>query len=447
MLIKNWEELATTPLRKLTLEIIEAGIEQVLPGNIMRSALYYEPGSKSLQVKDVTYDVTNGRIFVIGGGKAAGLMAKALEDILGAENIFAGTVNCKSAACRTKRIKMVAAGHPIPDKRGVEGVKRMLALKDKYSIDKNDLVICLLSGGGSALMPYPVEGVHLKDKQKVTELLLKCGAEIHESNAVRKHLSQVKGGRLGGFYAPTRIVSLIISDVIGDDLEVIASGPTYPDPSAFQDAYNVLEKYDLIARTPQSVITHLERGCRGEVKETPQSLTNCDNHIIGNNRLALEAMAKKAKELGFRPYIVTAQQNGDTATAAHRRAREILEGKYKDYDAILIGGETTPKLPEHAGRGGRNQHYAAVSIVAMKSYPGNWVVASVGTDGSDYLPDVAGAIVDNDTLYRATARGIDVRTYIDRFDSYRLFRKLGRALIITGSTGTNVSDVMLYLLG
>ena len=447
MLIKNWEELATTPLRKRALEIIAAGIEQVLPRNIMRSALCYEPGNKSLQVKDAAYDLSSGRIFVIGGGKAAGLMAEALENILGVENISAGTVTCKSAACRTNRIKVVIAGHPIPDRRGIEGVKRMLALKEKYSINENDLVICLLSGGGSALMPYPVEGVGLKDKQKVTDLLLKCGAEIHESNAVRKHLSQIKGGRLGQFYSPTRIVSLIISDVIGDDLDVIASGPTYPDSSIFQDAYGVLEKYDLIARTPQSVISYLKRGCRGEVEETPKSLTNCDNHIIGNNQLALEAMARRARELGFKPCIVTAQQNGDTATVAHSRAREILEGKYKDYDAILIGGETTPKLPENAGRGGRNQHYAAVSIVAMKSYPGNWVVASVGTDGSDYLPDVAGAIVDNDTLYRATARGIDVRTYIDRFDSNRLFRKVGRTLIVTGSTGTNVGDVMLYLLG
>lgn len=447
VLVKNRNELATTALRERAVTIIEAGIERVLPRNIMQSALGYDPISKSLSVKDATYHVANGRIFVIGGGKAAGLMAEALEGITGTENIYTGIVNCKSQDYRTKRIKVVGAGHPLPDKRGVNGVKQMLALKDKHSINENDLVVCLLSGGGSALMPCPVDGVSLGDKQRTTELLLKCGADIHEINAVRKHLSKIKGGGLGEFYSPVKVVSLIMSDVIGDDLDVIASGPTYPDSSTFQDAYCILEKYDLVPKTPQSVIAYLKRGCCGEVAETPKTLTNCDNHIIGNNRLALEAMADKARELGFVPYIITSEQSGDTAASAIARAREILEGKYQGYNAILLGGETTPKLPERAGKGGRNQHYAAVSMVAMKAYPGQWVVASVGTDGSDYLPDVAGAMVDNDTLYRATARGIEVQAYIDKFDSNTLFRKIGKALVITGNTGTNVSDVMLYLLG
>lgn len=295
-------------------------------------------------------------------------------------------------------------------------------------------------------MPCPVDCVSLSDKQRTTELLLKCGADIHEINAVRKHLSKIKGGRLGEFYSPVKVVSLLISDVIGDELDVIASGPTYPDSSTFRDAYGILEKYDLMPKTPQSIVAYLKRGCCGEVEETPKTLTNCDNHIIGNNRLALEAMVNEAKKLGFIPYVVTDEQSGDTTAVAHIRAREIIEGKYQGYNAILLGGETTPKLPENAGKGGRNQHYAAVSMVAMKTYPGKWVVASVGTDGSDYLPDVAGAMVDNDTLYRATARGIEVQAYIDRFDSNTLFRKIGKALIITGNTGTNVSDVMLYLL-
>jgi glycerate-2-kinase len=208
----------------------------------------------------------------------------------------------------------------------------------------------------------------------------------------------------------------------------------------------VLKKYDLAASVPESVLSYLERGCRGGVAETPKRLTNCHNHIIGNNRLALEAMAQKSEELGFTPLIVTAEQKGDTAEAAYNRAEEILEGKCQGYNAILIGGETTPKLPENSGKGGRNQHYAAVSMLAMKSCPGNWLAASVGTDGSDYLPGVAGAMVDNNTLLRATSRGIDAKAYIDRFDSNTLFKKIGGALIITGNTGTNVSDVMLYLL-
>ena len=447
MIIKNQNKLATTELRRQALKIIEAGIERVLPGNIMRSALSYDPIGKSLTVKDATYQVANGRIFVIGGGKASGLMAKALEDTIGVKNIFTGIVNCKGGVYGTKRIKVIKAGHPIPDKMGLNGVKQMLALKDKHSINGNDMIICLISGGGSALMPCPVDGISLEDKQETTQLLLNCGAEIHEINAVRKHLSRIKGGRLGEFYSPTKVVSLIISDVIGDDLDTIASGPTYPDSSPFEDAYGVLEKFNLTAKVPEGILSYLKRGCRGEVAETPKSLTNCHNHIIGSNRLALEAMAQKAAELGFTPVIVTAEQKGDTAEAAYMRAGEILEGKYQDYNAILIGGETTPKLSEDAGKGGRNQHYAAVSMLAMKSYPGHWVAASVGTDGSDYLPDVAGAVVDNAALLRAASRSIEVKAYIDRFDSNTLFEKIGGALIITGNTGTNVSDVMLYLLG
>jgi glycerate 2-kinase len=446
VIIKNRDELATTTLKKQALKIIESGIGRVLPKAIMKSAVSYDTVNKSLKIQNTTYGTATGRIFVIGGGKASGLMAEALEDTTGAKNIFTGIVNCKVGGYRTKKIKVIKAGHPIPDKRGLNGVKQMLALKEKYHISGDDLVICLISGGGSALMPCPIDGISLEDKQRMTELLLKCGAEIHEINAVRKHLSRIKGGRLGEFYSPTKVVSLIISDVIGDDLDVIASGPTYPDSSSFQKAYAVLEKYDLTAGVPESVLSYLKKGCRGEVAETPKSLANCHNHIIGNNRLALEAMAKKAEELGFTPLVVTAEQKGDTVEVACMRAREILEDRYNGYNAILIGGETTPKLPKDAGKGGRNQHYAAISMMAMKPYPGDWLVASVGTDGSDYLPDVAGAMVDNNTLLRAASHGIDVQAYIDRFDSNTLFKKIGGALIITGNTGTNVSDVILHLL-
>ncbi len=445
MLVKNRGELATTPLRRQALKIIEAGIQRVLPGNIMKSTVSYDPLHRCLTVKEAVYSISKGRIFVIGGGKAAGLMAQALEEIVGAENIHAGVVNCRSRH-RTKKIKVIKAGHPLPDENGLNGVRQMLALKNKHSMNEDDLVICLLSGGGSALMPYPVDTVTLRDKQRTTELLLKCGASIHEINAVRKHISRIKGGQLGELYAPVRVVSLIISDVIGDDLDVIASGPTYPDSTTFKDAYGILEKYDLLTGVPQSIIAYLKRGCRGEVKETPKSLSNCYNHIIGNNRLALEAMAERAKELGFTPHIITSEQSGDTAEAAVIRAREILENKYQGYHAILLGGETTPKVPQNAGKGGRNQHYAAVTMLAMRPCPGYWLAASIGTDGSDYLPDVAGAMVDNYTLYRATARGIEVQKYIERFDSNTLFTKIGGSLIKTGDTGTNVGDVILYLL-
>jgi len=446
MIIKNKDALSTTKLRKQALDIIEAGIIRVLPSNIMKSAVRYDAADRVLTINEDTYCLSKGRLFVIGGGKASGLMVETLENIINPEKIPAGVVNCKSGVYTTSKIKIIPAGHPIPDQRGIGGVKEMLALKQRYSINENDMVICLISGGGSALMPYPIDEVSLEDKQSITELLLSSGAEIGEINTVRKHLSKIKGGQLGRFYSPATVVSLILSDVIGNDQAVIASGPTVPDPTTFSDAYDVLTKYNLLARAPKSVTDFLRKGYRGEVTETPKILNNCYNYIIGDNRLALEAMLKKASELGFTPYIITAEQKGDTTTVAWSRAKEILDARYAGYNVILIGGETTPKLPAAAGRGGRNQHYATVSMLAMEQYAGEWVVASVGTDGSDFLPDVAGAMVDNNSLDIDKAKGIDVESYLDRYDSNTLLDRIGSSLVITGDTGTNVGDIIIYLL-
>ncbi len=445
MIIKNRRDLATSQLREKALQIIEAGISRVLPPNIMSSAVSYDAVRRNIKVKGDTLSIATGRIFVIGGGKAAGLMAKALEAIIGAENIVDGVVNYKGGSVKTQKIKAITAGHPLPDQRGVAGVKEMLALKRRYSIGEGDVVICLISGGGSALMPCPVAGVSLRDKQKITELLLGSGAEISEINTVRKHLSQIKGGRLGSFYSPATVISLILSDVIGNDLATIASGPTSPDRSTFSNACNVLKRYGLLTKAPMSVTDFLAKGSRGEVAETPKVLKNCHNYIIGDNTLALEAMADKAREIGLKPYIISARQKGDAATVARLKAEEVLDRRYAGYNALLIGGETTVKLPARAGKGGRNQHYATVSMLAMAPYPGQWLVASVGTDGSDFLPDVAGAIVDQDSPGTAQARGIDVKACIERFDSNTLLDKIGNSLIITGDTGTNVGDVILYL--
>lgn len=448
MIIKNRPDLATTKPRDKALQIIEAGIERVLPPNVMKAAVSYDTPHRAIKIQGDGFPLSaTNRIFVVGGGKASGLMAQTLEDIVGIENITAGVVNFKGGQVKTQKIKTVVAGHPTPDQRGLSGVSDMLALKSRYSIGANDIVICLLSGGGSALMPYPVEGVSLKDKQKVTGLLIGSGAKIDEINVVRKHLSRVKGGRLGDFYSPAKVISLILSDVIANDLATIASGPTTPDPATFADAQNVLKRYNLLTRAPKSVIDFIEKGQRGEVPETPKTLNNCYNYIIGDNKLALEAIAAKAKELGFNPHIITSQQTGDTTKVARSRARELIEQKYAGYDVLLIGGETTIKLPPNAGRGGRNQHYAAVSLLAMADYPSQWVVASVGTDGSDFLPDVAGAIVDRKSLETAKYKKIDVEAYIEKCDSHTLLKSIGNSLIVTGDTGTNVGDVVVYMVG
>ncbi len=450
MIIKNKNELSITALRKQALDMVEAGISRVLPSTVMKYSVKIDPSKKILTIEDKDeskdYDISKGRIFVIGGGKASGLMAQTLEEILGPGNITSGVVNCYNPNYHTSKILIVEASHPTPDQRGVSGVEQMLALKKQYKIDKNDLVICLISGGGSALMPYPVDEITLDDKVQMTDLLLKSGPTIQEINAVRKHLSKIKGGQLGKFFSPAQVVSIIISDVIGNDLDTIASGPTAPDKSTFCDAYNVLEKYKLLDKAPQSIVDFLEKGCAGKIPETPKKLDNCRNFIIGDNRLALEAMASKAKELGLKPYIVTAEQKGDPTEMAKLRAMEILNSRYKNYDVILIGGETTPQLPANHGKGGRNQHYAAVSMMALKDYPGDWVMTSIGTDGSDYLKDIAGAIVDKNSLETSRTKGVEIQSYIDRYDTKTLLKKIGNSLIKTGNTGTNVGDVAVYIL-
>ncbi len=447
MIINNRQTIATTEMRGQALDIIEAAIARVLPAAIMGSAVSFNRKTRVLTVEGHSYDALQGRIFIIGGGKASGLMAVEIERIIGPDNIAAGIVTCKSdtARDRTGHIKIIPAGHPVPDQRGVNAVREMLYLKEIYSIEENDLLVCLISGGGSALMPCPAEGITLEDKQHLTGLLLSSGAEITEINTVRKHLSATKGGRLGEFYAPAAVVSLILSDVIGNDLSVIASGPTYPDSSTFSDAYRVLEKYGVLPQTPDAVKDILRRGAKGLEEETPKTLENCHNYIIGDNKLALEAMAQKAAELGFNPHIITSEEKGDTATAARLRTGEIMSGKYAEYDALIIGGETTPSLPAGSGRGGRNQHYAAVSMQGLAGYSGDWTVASVGTDGSDFLPDVAGAIVDGSSLDTAGKKNLNVKSSIDRFDSNTLLAGIGNCLIETGDTGTNVGDVVIYL--
>ena len=274
MIIKNRAELATTELRRQAVDIIEAGINRVLPTNIMKTALQYEPASRILTIDDNSYNLSQGRLFIIGGGKASGLMAEALEGIIPPDYITDGVVNCKSSRYKTKKIKIVPAGHPIPDQRGVNGVKEMLALKENYAIGKDDFIICLISGGGSALMPYPADNINLEDKQRITELLLGSGAEIAEINAIRKHLSRIKGGQLGYYYSPATVFSLILSDVIDNDLSVIASGPTFPDPTTFSDAYKVLKKYKLLDKAPESITHFLRKGCQGRVAETPKRLDN-----------------------------------------------------------------------------------------------------------------------------------------------------------------------------
>ena len=442
MIIKNYDQLATTPQREQALQIISAGIERVLPENIVKQAISYDPSQKLVTINGDEYDFSQGRLFVIGGGKAASLMAQTLESIISSDDITAGAVTCHNSGAQTKKVEIIKASHPLPDEEGIKGVQRMMALKKEYQITDKDLILCLISGGGSALMPYPVEGVILEDKQTITKNLLRSGAPIDEVNIIRKHLSQVKGGQLGNHFAPTRVVSLILSDVVGNDLSTIASGPTTPDPTTFTDALAVLKKYNLLDQAPASVVTYLKKGAN----ETPAELPNCHNYIIGDNKLALAAMKAKAEELGLQPTIVTAEEKGNPQSIIASHLKKIATGKYENTNLLLMAGESTPALPDNPGEGGRNQYYAAAALLALQSSERNWLVASVATDGSDFMPEIAGGIVDNNSLVDQKITTQDIQKYLTKFDSYNLLKQLGNSLVLTGKTGTNVGDIMLWIL-
>jgi glycerate-2-kinase len=445
MIIKNKNEIADTELRKRALDIVEHGIEQVLPYKLMKHALEYNASNKVLKIQDDVFKIS-GRIFVVGGGKASNAMAEELEKIIGAENITAGIVNCDTSDCKTKKVKIIKAGHPIPNTKSIMGVQQMFALKDKYFIQENDLVICLISGGGSALMCYPAQGISLSDKQKITDLLIRTGAGIKEINLVRQCLSKIKAGGFPRVFAPASILGLIISDVAGNQLDVIASGPTAPRSLSFIGAYNVLKKYNLLSKSPKSIVKFLREKIKSPNQRRTKNLRNYRNYIIGDNRTAIEAMAKRAKVKGLKPFIISKPMSGDTNALARLRSNEIIKGKYSNYNIILAGGETSMELPEKPGEGGRNQHYAGATMLAMEKYAGKYALVAMNTDGSDYLKGIAGAIIDNNSLISARDKKINVEMYLKKYNSYNLMKSIGNSLVITGATGTNVGDIAVYTL-
>jgi hydroxypyruvate reductase len=384
-------------------------------------------------------------VYVIGAGKAATAMAQAAERVLG-KRIAAGLINTRyGLGGKLRRIQINECGHPVPDGNGVDGAIRIAEIAK--SAGTGDLVICLISGGASALMPLPADPVTLEEKQQMTKLLLACGADIHEINTIRKHISGIKGGQLARLAAPATVESLLLSDVIGDSLDVIGSGPTAPDASTYAGALEILRRYGLMEKAPRSVSERLSAGAAGRIAETPKPgdplFKRVRNTIVGSNRLALAAAARKARELGYRTLVLASEVQGETREIARMHAaiaREMVSSgrPVRPPACIITGGETTVTI-RGTGRGGRNQEFALAAAMDIAGLPGV-VVFSAGTDGADGPTDAAGAIADVDTL----ARGPEARRYLDNNDSYPYFQTLGD-LVITGPTNTNVMDVRLIL--
>ena len=391
-----------------------------------------------------------GRVRVVGAGKASGAMAAAAEAALG-DAITGGLVVVKDGyRAATRRIRLVEAGHPVPDARGEAAAREIRAIAEAAGAD--DLLLVLVSGGGSALTPAPVPPITLGDKQAMTRLLLAAGATINQLNAVRKHCSLLKGGQLARAAAPARVHALLLSDVIGDPLDVIASGPTAPDASTFGDALAILRRFDLLARAPAAIVDRLDRGARGEIPETPKPddpvFRQVTNTVIGNNALAVDAAAARARALGYTPHVLTRALEGEAREVADRLvalARQIRDGRgpVAAPACVIAGGETTVTV-RGTGSGGRCQEFSLAAALALEGLPGV-VALAAGTDGTDGPTDAAGAVVDGGSAARARERGHDPRAHLADNDSNPLLAATGD-LVVTGPTNTNLLDLYLLLI-
>ncbi len=424
-------------------EIFRAAVHAVDPYTLVRS---YVEGHGSPFPADA-----RRRVFIVGFGKASCAMAAAVADTPSLP-VDEGVVITKYGHCAGyafDKIRVHEAGHPLPDESGVRATNEIVDLLRKA--DADTLVICLISGGGSALLVSPCEGVSLGDKQAITGLLLRAGANIRELNTVRKHLSMVKGGRLAELAYPARTISLIISDVMGDSLDVIASGPTSPDGTIFSEALSIVRRYGLIERAPAAVLKVLGKGAEGYLPETPKQgdtiFERVRNVIIGNNGRALQAAREKAVSLGFQAEIVSdavAGEARDTGRDLAKKAIGMKSAKHSSQAVCLIsGGETTVTVAGN-GRGGRNMELA-LSFAAEIEGIGGISLLSAGTDGTDGPTDAAGAFADGDTVKRGREGGADARTYLANNDSYTFFKKAG-GLFVTGPTGTNVMDIQILTI-
>jgi glycerate 2-kinase len=438
-------------LRESALAIYRAALDAADPRAAIHRAVQRE--GDTLQVGAQSYDLARGRMFVVGFGKASAAMAQAVEEICDDTlRVTRGVVSVKYGhILALRKIQLHEAGHPLPDANSIRGAEQILALLRDARED--DLVICLISGGGSALLELPVDGVSLDDLRATTDALLRSGATINEMNAVRKHLSQVKGGQLARHANGARVVSLILSDVIGSPIDTIASGPTAPDSTTFADALAAIERRGVRAQLPVSVIHHLERGVRGEFSDTPKSddpiFTRVQNVIVADNAIACDAALQAARARGFNVLLLSSFMQGEAREVAKMLAaiaKEIVRSNQPIARpaCVVVGGETTVTI-RGSGTGGRCQELALAAAIEIAGIDNILILAS-GTDGTDGPTNAAGAVADGTTIARAAERGSDARAFLSNNDAYHFFEPLGD-LIMTGPTNTNVNDVMLVMVG
>jgi glycerate 2-kinase len=448
------ETFSLDEMKRMAKAIFSKTLSAVDPSKILKDRIRIEKDRLWIRIEENSENIfdlnTFHKIFLVGTGKASNSMAKAVEEIFG-DRMTKGVVTTKYGHLLSlKKTEIIEAGHPIPDQKGYEGAKKIHSLLKKTG--PKDLVIFILSGGGSALLPFPADGIELKEKQEMTQLLLDCGADIKEINTIRKHISRMKGGWLTRWAYPSTVIGFILSDVVGDQLDVIGSGPTVPDPSTFEEAWEILKKYDLLNEISPSIQKHLLLGKEGKVEETPKPgdvvFERVYNSLIGSNILALRAAEKEASSLGLNTLILSSSIEGETKEAARFHtaiAKEVISSgnPIPKPACILSGGETTVTIKGN-GLGGRNQEFALAGALEISGIE-KVVLLSGGTDGTDGPTDASGAMVDHTTVHRAKSMGLDPKAHLENNDAYPFFQKLGD-LLITGPTHTNVMDVRILLV-
>ena len=434
--------------REFAEQIFMAGVRSVLPEKLITGLMKLEGslliiGEHKLELGSIR------NIYVIGAGKASAAMGHYVETVLG-NRIAGGHIVVKYGySCKLKRIAVTEAGHPVPDSNGFKATEEIIRISEKAS--ENDLVICLISGGGSALLADLPENLLPEELFIVNNLLIRCGATINEINCVRKHLSRVKGGQLTRIVNPAQLVTIIISDVVGNPLEVIASGPTVPDPSTFSDALKIIEKYNLATDITSGVMNYLKEGSLGNHPETPKPgdplFSGTLNILAGTNQIALNAAKSHASGLGFKTYNIDSELHGDVENICESVLNTAMSFKNNNEIpkpvCLLYGGETTIKVGAE-GIGGRNQHLALSAAVRLRNIP-FITLLSAGTDGTDGPTNAAGAVVDSDTVRLALSVNEDPEKYIYEYDSYNFFKRVG-GHIVTGPTFTNVMDMLIVLI-
>jgi glycerate 2-kinase len=442
--------LSRPRLRAAVRAILRQALAAAHPGHLVEGHLRVRGGA--VETAGVRFRPGRGRLVLVAAGKAAIPMARAAERRLG-RHLAEGLAVTNAGEASLERVRVLTASHPVPDARGLAAAREVEALA--RDLGSEDLLLVLLSGGASALLPAPAEGLTLDDKQRTTGLLIRAGAPIHELNAVRKHLSRLKGGGLARAASPARVMTLILSDVVGDDLSTIASGPTVPDPTTFAEALAVLSRRGVTPDVPAAVRGRLEAGARGEVAETPKpgepTFRRVSARIVGSNALSVAAAAREARRQGLRPLVLTTRLEGEAREVARVLVAILRECVDTGRPAapplcLLAGGETTVTV-RGAGQGGRNQELAVAAAEGLADFPVPAVVASFGTDGIDGASDGAGGVVDDRTTARAVALGLaPPAAFLAASDTRNLLGPLGD-LILTGPTGTNVCDIVALLAG